>query len=337
MGPSSGASAKKNITLASVVAVLIITAILFVWLLPNVQGPTREQARLAQCQNNLSQIGTALRVYASDHRQVWPDVFTEESTAWNDIGNTRTDEWDPVTSKGKPPKAEAGDNGKAVQSNTANLWVLVAEIGLPPEIFVCPSAREQPDAPAPYDKSVRDFRGETFVSYSFQNVLGAYRLKSTSGRASSMAVAADASPLRRDFRTSGIGEKKREGPSASPAAEAGVTDKYLANEPKFVGGEEYIAVWNKETGGIVGAWELGSPNHKFKGQNVLYLDGHVMWRTHPYVGPNWDNIWLARKPEDGWEVEKEKIGTLRHSNDPASYNGRFTLPADSSGDSFLVP
>jgi hypothetical protein len=36
-------------------------------------------------------------------------------------------------------------------------------------------------------------------------------------------------------------------------------------------------------------------------------------------------------------VEKEKIGTLRHFNDPASYNGRFTLPTDSKGDSFLVP
>jgi len=286
-----------------------------------------EDSDRAKCTNNLSQIGKAMQTYASASRQAWPDVFRQESTRWDQVGNTRTDEWDPVTAKGKPPKAEPGDNGKAVQSNMANLWVLVAEIGLPPEIFVCPSATEQPDAPAPYDKSVRDFRGETFVSYSFQNVLGEYRLTSTSGRASSLAVAADANPLRRDFRTSGIGEEQREG----------VTDKYLADKPQFVGGEDYIAAWNEETGGVAGAWELNSPNHGFKGQNVLYLDGHVMWQTHPYSGPNWDNIWLARKPEDGWEVEKEKIGTLRHSNDPASYNGRFTLPGDSTGDSFLVP
>ncbi|HET6441818.1 MAG TPA: hypothetical protein VFH53_05520, partial [Phycisphaerae bacterium] len=225
---------------------------------------------------------------------------------------------------------------KPIQSNTANLWLLFAETGISPEIFICPKTNQKPDVLVTDPKAVRDFRGETFVSYSFQNVLGPYRLKSTSGRASYMAVAADANPLRRDFRTDGIGDKKREGPSASPAAEAGVTDEYLADKPQFVG-EEYIAAWNEETGGIAGAWELNSPNHQFKGQNVLYLDGHVEWRTHPYSGPNWDNIWLARKPEDGWTVEKEKIGLLRHSNDPASYNGRFTLPADSTGDSFLVP
>ena len=327
MGPSSGASAQKTISLASVV-VLIIIAILGVWLLlPNVQGPTREHARLAQCQNNLRQIGTAMRFYASEHRQVWPDVFTEESTAWDDVGNTRTDEWDPVTGTGRPPKAEPGDNGKTVQSNTANLWLLFAETGISPEIFICPETNQKPDVLVTNPKAVRDFRGETFVSYSFQNVLGEYRLMSTSGRASSMAVAADANPMRRDFRTSGIGEKQREG----------VTDRELARKPQFLGQEEYIAAWNQETDSVAGSWELNSPNHEFKGQNVLYLDGHVEWKTHPYCGPNWDNIWLARKPGDDWGVEKEKIGTLWHYNDPASYNGRFTLPADSTGDSFLVP
>jgi prepilin-type processing-associated H-X9-DG protein len=328
MGPSSGAWAKKEISLASVVAVLIITAILVVWfLLPSLGRMPQEHAGRMQCQNNLRQIGKAMQIYASDHRQVWPDVFTEESTAWDDVGNTRTDEWDPVTGKGRPPKAEPGDNGKPIQSNTANLWLLFAETGISPEIFICPETNQEPDVLVTDPKAVRDFRGETFVSYSFQNVLGDYRLMSTSGRASSLAVAADANPMRRDFRTSGIGEKKREG----------VTDRQLARNPQFLGQEEHIAAWNAETGGVAGAWELNSPNHGFKGQNVLYLDGHVMWTIHPYSGPNWDNIWIARKPEDGWEIDENKIGTLRHFNDPASYNGRFTLPADSTGDSFLVP
>ena len=326
MGPSSGAALKSTFRLTEMVALLASLGILGGLVGCAVIGVPEDFYR-AKCTNNLSQIGKAMQIYASAHRQTWPDVFTEESTAWDDVGNTRSDEWDPVTGKGEPPKASPGDNSEPVQSNTANLWLIVAETGMSPEIFICPGTNQKPDVLVTDLKSVRDFRGETFVSYSFQNVLGEYRLTSTSGRASSMAVAADANPMRRDFRTSGIGEKKREG----------VTDAYLADKPEFVGYEEYIAAWNKEAGSVAGAWELNSPNHGFKGQNVLYLDGHVVWTIHPYSGPNWDNIWLARKPEDGWEINENKIGTLRHSNDPASYNGRFTLPADSTGDSFLVP
>ena len=326
MGPSSGASREARISLVELIAVLIVALVLVVVLLPAFFGTDGHDKR-EQCQNNLRQIGKAMRIYASDHRQAWPDVFTEESTAWDDVGNTRTDEWNPVTSKGKPPKSEPGDNGKAVQSNTANLWLILAETGFTPEFFICPETNQKPDVLVTDPKAVRDFRGETFVSYSFQNVLGEYTLTSTSERATTVAVAADANHMRRDFRTSGIGEKKREG----------VTDRQLARNPQFLGQEEHIAAWNAETGSVAGAWELNSPNHGFKGQNVLYLDGHVMWTIHPYSGPNWDNIWIARKPEDGWEIDENKIGTLRHSNDPASYNGRFTLPADSTGDSFLVP
>ena len=327
MGPSSGAAHTMAFGLVEVIVILIAVAILLFLLVPAIIIPVTSAPR-AQCAYNLSQIGKAMQVYAMGHQHLWPDVFTEESTRWDDVGNTRTDEWNPVTNKGKPPEAEPGDNGTAVQSNTANLWLLIVSANLSPAVFVCPrSAHQFDEMDEGYYETVRDFRGETFVSYSFQNVLGDYRLKSTSGRASSLAVAADANPMRRDFRTSGIGEKKREG----------VTDRELARKPQFLGQEEYIAAWNQETDSVAGSWELNSPNHEFKGQNVLYLDGHVEWKTHPYCGPNWDNIWLARKPGDDWGVEKEKIGTLWHYNDPASYNGRFTLPADSTGDSFLVP
>jgi len=262
-----------------------------------------------------------MQTYASANRQRWPDLFTEESTRWDQVGNTRTDRWDPIANRGNPPKAEPGDNGEPVQSNTANLWLMIAEMGLVPEIFVCPDSQQDVDAAVADHAAIRDFRGETFVSYSFQNVLGDYRLMSTSGRATTVAVAADANPMRRDFRTSGIGEKKREG----------VTDRRLADKARFFGGEEYIAAWN------AGAWELNSPNHEFKGQNVLYLDGHIEWRTDPYCGPNWDNIWLRRRTDVSVEIDPKNIETLRAYNDETSYDGKSILPADSTGDSFLVP
>jgi prepilin-type processing-associated H-X9-DG protein len=291
-----------------------------------------EQANRAMCHSNLAQIGKAMEIYASDHRQVWPDVFTEESTAWDDVGNTRTDEWDPVTGKGRPPKAEPGDNGKPVQSNTANLWLLFAETGISPEIFICPETNQKPDVLVTDPKAVRDFRGETFVGYSFQNVLGEYTLTWTSGRAATMAVAADANPQRRDFfrATTASGTK---------LSTDGLTDLKLLEKPTFRGQEEHIQEWNKTLSGknITDAWELNSPNHGFKGQNVLYLDGHIEWKSHPYCGPNWDNIWLRRRTDVSVQIDPMHIETLRAYNDVTSYDGKSTLPADSTGDSFLVP
>ncbi|HET6442886.1 MAG TPA: hypothetical protein VFH53_10980 [Phycisphaerae bacterium] len=327
MGPSTGAAREARISLLDLIAVLFVALVLVAFLLPGILPQHGDDGR-AQCQNNLKQIGTAMITYAAANRQRWPDVFTEKSTCWNEVGNTRTDEWDPVTGKGKPPKAKPGDNGKAVQSNTANLWLLIVSANLSPEVFVCPRSSHQFDEMAEGDyETVRDFRGETFVSYSFQNVLGEYRLTSTSGRASSMAVAADANPMRRDFWSGAPSGGKKDG----------VTDHELARKPRFIGEDVNIAAWNKEAGGITEAWELNSPNHKFRGQNVLYLDGHTEWRTDPYCGTHWDNIWLRRRTDVSVEIDPKNIETLRAYNDETSYDSKSTLPADSTGDSFLVP
>jgi len=36
---------------------------------------------------------------------------------------------------------------------------------------------------------------------------------------------------------------------------------------------------------------MNSQNHKRKGQNVLYNDGHVVWCNNPFVCVNRDNIY----------------------------------------------
>lgn len=214
---------------------------------------------------------------------------------------------------------DGSDNGQPVTSNAANFWVLVSAGYLTPEVFVCPNAgHRNPDAEADGSR-LRDFRSEAACSYSFQNVLGEYALLDGQGNASALAVAADANPLRRDFW------------SGAPGAEGeGLTDRQLARKPTFV-----AEAWK---GVAIGhPWELNSPNHGFKGQNVLYLDGHVAWTDHPYCGPGGGNIWVRRRTGLEVAADPKKVETLRNYDDGASYDGKSTLPPDSQDDSFLVP
>ncbi len=61
---------------------------------------------------------------------------------------------------------------------------------------------------------------------------------------------------------------------------------------------------------------LTSENHGSRGQNVLYLDRHVEWVTHPTVGVSGDNIFLAGEITDYTGTEQ-----------PTSATDTFLLPA----------
>ena len=317
----------RAFTLVELLVVIMIIGMLIGILLPAVFGAL-DEAKKAQCQNNLKQIGTACMTYASANRQKWPDAFVTASVNWDLVGNTRDDTWFP-TLVGAP--VDPGNNALDVGSNTASLWTLIVAANMSPEVFVCPAqGLHSPETRVTEDlyTTLRDFVNEYAISYSYQNGFGTYRLTSTTGRASSMAVAADANPQRRDFfnattATGGLGSD-------------GLTDLAL-DTMGFQGQEEHIQEWNKTlAGNITDAWELNSPNHKFKGQNVLYLDGHVAWSTHPYCGPNWDNIWIARESvTGGTALDPNDIATLQQYDDTASYDG--TAETVASGDSFLVP
>jgi len=335
MPPSAGASQKGRSRLTGVIILVVVLGILTALAVPVIRGVIAE-ANMIACRNNLLQIGTALQNWASWHHDAYPDVFQADSTHWNDVGNTRTDEWEPARDPADPPEAEPGDNGTPIQSNTANLWKLVAAAGAPEGVFICPGRGRWPRDVAErsddwlhhggfdYDE-VRDFRGELYCHYSFQNVLGAYILKQPgSYQPSRMVVVADASPLRRDVWS-----------GAPDGVADGATDEYLADDPEFEE-TETTQRWN-EAGARPKAWELCSPNHDFRKMNVHFLDGHSETVFHPYCGPNHDNIWLRRKDVPVADIDPTDLATLRATNDTASYDGTSTLPVDSRNDSFLVP
>jgi len=319
-----GAISRRAIIVIVVIAgglVVLVPGCLIALLMPAAHIAV-QAARRASCRYNLMQIGQACRAYAAAHKERWPDAFPPYVDRWDDVGGTRTDQWGTGPGGGPPPRAEAGDaEGAAVESNTASLWMLVAAGYLTPACLVCPGAADHlRDETVTQYEEVRDFRGDRFCSYSYQNVLGPYGLsEAATDRPADLAIAADASPLRRDWRTG--------------AGTPGKTDARMARKPTWPRSDAHPS-WR---GPLAGPWELNSPNHKFAGQNVLYLDGHVVWVDTPYCGVNCDNIWLLRVPGAEAPGKDADLEAVRRTNDTASYDGKSALPPGHGDDSFLVP
>jgi prepilin-type N-terminal cleavage/methylation domain-containing protein/prepilin-type processing-associated H-X9-DG protein len=320
---------RKAFTLVELLVVITIMGILIGILLPAVYEAL-ELANRASCSSNLRSIGQAANAWATSHRQRWPDVYktsTSGTLGWDKVGETRSDYYafDQDVTTGQ----EATDStGVDVESNTANLWRLIASQGLSIDVFLCPSAGHLRDDTVVKFGDVRDFRNQHYVSYSYQNVLGPYSLTSTgASQVTELAVAADVNPMRRDYW------------SGAPSGTDGLTDRKLAAREKFQESDETMA-WNDSMPeGIPegNAWQLNSPNHKYKGQNVLYLDGHVAWRDHPYCGFRWDNIWIRKQADVTQTLDPQQFATIEAYDDTQSYNGTDMLPAGASDDSFLVP
>lgn len=318
---------RKGFTLVELLVVITIIGMLVGILLPAVYRAL-ELANRASCSSNLKQIGTACQTWATSHRQKWPDVYRPDSAAWDKVGETRSDyySFDQDVTEGTEP---TDSQGTPIESNLGNFWRLIAAAGLPVDVFLCPSAGHIPDDTVVRFDAVRDFRNQLYCSYSYQNVLGAYTLTSTSSsQTTELAVASDVNPMRCDFWS-----------GAPSGVSEGATDRRLAEKLKFPESDE-TASWNEElTDGIPegNAWQLNSPNHRFDGQNVLYLDGHVSWCDHPYSGPNYDNIWLKRETSTSTTLDPKTLSTVEAFDNTTSYDGQEELPAGAGNDSFLVP
>ncbi len=159
----------------------------------------------------------------------------------------------------------------------AHLFILVKKNYVLPQYLVCPEENfTNKNINQKELSTLNDFPQKMIVSYSFQNLFGDQKF----------------SPQLRQQRW----QQAQQLAIMADRTPLLMTDEQLKPE--------------------LGSGNTFSGNHSnLKGQNILVLDGRVLFQQSPYFGPRKDNIWQA--------------GTIQR------YNGQ-EIPADAT-DSFLAP
>ncbi len=279
-----------------------IVIILLVIFVPYVLS-LREHSRRTQCADNLRQIDVALRTYGNTVSvdRRWPRVKYDAVN----LPNSYTAYTGP-----DDPDSFASESGVGANDVTASLFLLVRhELIRDLRVYVCPSSGDEADRltdaggkrVTPTQRA--NFRSHQNLSYAIASPFSAaagYRHDDL--RVGDFAVMADRSP--------GVLE-----------GNAGITGV-------SVGGLASTMIY------------ANSPNHAGAGQNVLYADGTVEWKSSIYVGHagrydgRGDNIFtaLALTPL----IPDEGNGSPAPAVNVRGYWGRDVGPAWDR-DSYLIP
>jgi prepilin-type processing-associated H-X9-DG protein len=235
------------------------------------QGVRAVSNRIA-CENNLRRIGLAMVAYANSETQ-------------NGLSFPRA-QYEPdeplhfFTGANQPNTF--GANAPQTNDVTAAFYLVLKTQQLDPRVMRCPESKakllvygSEPGAIAKSVKANSNFPGIEYLSYSMQNPYGGKDALMTGFKwnvtlAADFALVADLNP--------GETATRLRLADTQPAANARRAMKSPAN----------------------------SPNHNGEGQNVLYADAHVEWRTDPFAGAEitagtntWrDNIYTARSAAD---------------------------------------
>ena len=230
----------------------------------------RDFARRGICQNKLSGMQFTLLIYSNDYDDALPRAAGPNSV-WGP-----TPDW-KATSISDAYGLGDGANGQA--SMSASLYLMLKYGYVTPHGYICPADRGVTEFKAlEYGESslliyLWDFGPDParHVSYSYHMPYGPYAL-TTSGDPG-MAVAAGRNPWQR-----------------SPAAKA---RDFKAFDPN--GTRAQVKAGN-------------TMPHKFEGQNVLFLDGHVAFEKTALCGTNGDNIYTSWSGTDIRRGTPPKLG-----------------------------
>jgi hypothetical protein len=268
----------------TVVTVAVLGGLAFFIGYPLWAARQREQwvASKQQCGDNLRTIAKAIEAYANDYDGALP-VAGGRGTRWT--GHLR--DWSA------PDRSQAfaldpnGNSGGATVSSS--LYLLVRYMRLDPQSFVCP-----------VDRGTRGFRAEKYgeddkgleelwdfgpdpgrhCSYAYQMVYSPYKM--TTAGEYGFAIAADRNPWMDGPRGRG-GEFSRFMPDLTKLGWTGTTEQA----------------------------RLGNASaHQWDGQNVLFLDMHVVYEKRPYCGVEDDNIYTSFDGKDRVRGKPPELGSL---------------------------
>jgi len=232
----------------AVIGVVMPGFVFFVLMLPALRR-TRSIIFNEECRKNLSGIGKAMVIYANDYDGEFPRSGAKDSIWAGHILNWRAE--NRFNAYG------LNSDGSGGRGNISScFYLLVKYVEVTPKSFLCrgdvgvTEFNPADDAVGNIDLAdLWDFGMEpdTHCSYSYHMPFGLYAL--TTSSEPGMAVAADRNPW-------------QDSPSA--------TAKQYPGTFNPDGGKEAVRYGNTIA-------------HQEDGQNVLFVDGHVSFMTHPFL------------------------------------------------------
>ena len=272
------------------IIVLVLVCLFVLAVLRPAARKLRFYALCTKCKNNLSIIGKAMQSYTNDYNGKFP-----RSGGRNSVWAFNIPDWKADNNYSAYGLTENGSGGQATISSCS--YLLVKYMNIAPKTFVCPSdagtTEFKLDDVNVGDKELVDLwdfgpEPDFHCSYSYHMPFSQYSL--TTSSEPDMAVAADRNPW-----------------MDSPAAIA----KQFPGPFNPDGGKEFVKYGNAIA-------------HKEKGQNTLFVDGHVSFEENAFCGTDNDNIYtywnggdirIGAAPFVGSESYDRKDSLLVHDSD----------------------